>query len=159
MIKKLILASCLLLTQVSAAQNCKDTINASTPDSRFIVEGDEVMDLDTGLIWQRCTLGQTGDDCSGGSASAYTWLAALQAAGASWRLPNIKELRSIVEEKCVVPAINSTIFPNTQVFFYWSASPLASHGYEAWEVDFNFGDSWHRGKDSLAHVRLVRDGL
>ncbi len=90
------------MAQLVTAQTCKDTIPASTPGSRFVVNGDEVTDTETGLIWQRCTLGQTGNDCSG-SASLHTWQQALQAAYAPWRLPNINELESIVEEVTVHP--------------------------------------------------------
>ncbi len=140
------------------AQVCRDTIAANTPDSRFVVNGDEVTDTDTGLIWQRCTLGQTGSDCSGGSADTYSWQQALQAASAPWRLPNIKELRSIVEEKCVDPAINLTVF----LFIFssngWSASPGASGSGNAWNVNFYYGDSYSFNMSGYLHVRLVRGG-
>jgi hypothetical protein len=60
-------------------------------------------------MWMRCALGQNwnGATCTG-SGQAYTWQAALQAAEGSsfagysdWRLPDIKELSSIVEQACV----------------------------------------------------------
>jgi hypothetical protein len=158
MIKILIIASCLLMAQMVTAQTCNNTIPPSTPDSRFVVNGDEVTDTDTGLIWQRCSLGQTGSDCSAGSANTYTWQEALQTASAPWRLPNVKELRSIVEEKCVEPAINLTIFPNTISSGYWSASPNAYRSGRAWHVHFYLGSSNGKYKSNGRYVRLVRSG-
>ncbi len=158
MIKTLFLAICLLLVQMATAQTCRDTIPAGTPDSRFTVNGDEVTDAETGLIWQRCSLGQTGSDCSGSSANTYSWQGALQAAGAPWRLPNVIELRSIVEDKCFSPAINLTIFPNTVSSDYWSASPDANSSDNAWNVYFSNGGSHDDAKSYYRHVRLVRDG-
>lgn len=158
MIKTFFLAICLLLVQMATAQTCRDTIPASTPDSRFTVNGDEVTDTETGLIWQRCSLGQTGSDCSGSSPNTYNWQGALQAADAPWRLPNINELRSIVEEKCFWPAINQTVFPNTVSSAHWSGSSYAYDSNNAWFVDFYIGDSGITGKsDSYVYVRLVRD--
>ncbi len=158
MIKILIIVSCLLLAQMVVAQTCGDTIAASTPDSRFVVNGDEVTDTDTSLIWQRCSLGQTGSDCSGGSANTYGWQRALQAVSAPWRLPNIKELRSIVEEKCYYPAVNLTVFPNTVSSDYWSGSPDAYYSDYAWYVSFYVGYSYRYHKSDDHYVRLVRSG-
>lgn len=121
-----------LLAQSVVAQTCRDDIPTSTPDSRFTVNGEEVIDHVTGLVWQRCSLGQAGSDCSGGGADAYTWQGALQAAevertatGVAWRLPNRNELQSIVERRCFRPAINASVFPNTHSWYYWSGSPNA----------------------------------
>ena len=160
--KHLILAYFLTSAQVAMAQNCNDYIPASTPDSRFSVEGTEVFDKITGLTWQRCSLGQSGIDCSGGNAIGYDWQSALLAAeearnntGVNWRLPNIKELVSIVEWKCS-PAINLTIFPNTPSETYWSAwsaSTYARDSTKAWTSGYGTART---DKDSLNSVRLVR---
>ncbi len=155
--KYLIIICTILLTNTAKTQTCTD-LPASAPDSRFAVNGNEVTDTDTGLIWQRCTLGQTGSDCSGGSADRYTWQRALQAASAPWRLPSSNELRSIVEKQCSKPAINLTVFPNTVSSHYWSASPHADSSYGAWAVYFYDGGSDHYYKDYYGHVRLVRGG-
>ncbi len=105
----------LLLANTASAQTCKtDSITATTPDSRFeiLAGGSEVKDKRTGLIWQRCSLRQTwdGSTCTG-TAKSYNWQQALsqaQALGNGYRLPNIKELQSIVEQQCYNPAINTT---------------------------------------------------
>lgn len=169
MTKTLILICPFLLVQSSTAQTCKDTIPASTPDSRFTIIGDEVTDIETGLIWRRCSLGQTGNDCSGGSATTYNWQQALQAAdteqsktGLFWRLPNLNELESIVEEQCYAPAVNLVIFPNTTPSKYWLASPgtpgAPGSSYSAWHVDFDDGGSYDLDKSNYANIRLVRGG-
>ena len=170
MTRLLIVGLIFLLSQAEAAQTCNDFMPASTPDSRFIVNGGEVTDLATGLIWQRCSLGQTGSDCSGGGATGYSWTLALQAAddekqltGKPWRLPNVKELRSIVEEKCHDPAINLVVFPGTPASnFYRTASPSTSafNSNRSWWVHFGKGNSFHDGtRTSSYSVRLVRDGI
>ncbi|MDP4028446.1 MAG: DUF1566 domain-containing protein [Gallionella sp.] len=58
-----------------------------------------------------------------------TWNAALAAAKdanfaghSDWRLPNIKELESIVESCGYNPAINRTLFPATPDEYFWSGS-------------------------------------
>jgi len=153
----LLLSSILLLVQVATAQTCNDAIPESTPESRFTLNGDEVTDIETGLIWQRCSLGQTGSDCSAGIATTHNWQEALLAANAPWRLPNIKELESIVEEKCGDPAINLVIFPNTASLEYWSASSFANGSGNAWYIYFESGNSSNFDKLSNFYVRLVRD--
>lgn len=161
----------LTFSQVAVSQTCNDSIVASTPDSHFSVNGQEVTDKETGLIWQKCLLGQTGNDCSTGSSLQFNWSAALRAAeieaqqtGKVWRLPNIKELRSIVEEKCIDPAINLTIFPNTISNAFWSASPVANYSndsnysIDAWGLGFGNGSSYLDHKSTSLYVRLVRKG-
>ena len=162
--RKLLSVLLLLISMPLIAQTCKISITASTPDSRFVVNGQEVIDTVTGLVWQKCSLGQSDSTCSG-TAQTYTWAAALQTAetqsqqtGQNWRLPDLKELRSIVEEKCNDPAINSSIFPNTIPLEYWSASPYPNYIYGAWNVDFGSGGSIETIKEFIKYVRLVRTG-
>jgi len=108
----LLLGLCLVFFTgaAAAAQTCKyDSIPATAPASRFTDNGDgTVTDKTTGLQWQRCSQGQTwsGGTCAG-TATGHTWQAALQLADVAtyagrsdWRLPNIKELASIVEQAC-----------------------------------------------------------
>jgi hypothetical protein len=112
----------------------RDDIPASAPDSRFTANGDgTVTDRATGLIWKQCAEGLSGANCLTGSAMTFTWQQALQhaeaavfAGSALWRLPNKKELASLVEQRCYDPAINDRFFPNTPVDdWFWSSSPHA----------------------------------
>jgi hypothetical protein len=152
------------------AQTCNAYMPASTPDSQLTDNGNgTVTDTKTGLVWKQCVEGLSGATCNSGSAGAFTWQTALQQPGvvndnggfagySDWRLPNIKELRSIVEEKCVDPAINLTKFPNTPSSVVWSGSPLAGHSDYAWIVHFVNGYSYFVNRNDNLQVRLVRGG-
>jgi hypothetical protein len=150
----------------AVAQTCRDDIPASAPDSRFTANGDgTVTDRATGLIWKQCAEGLSGADCLTGSATTFAWQAALQHAEAAvfagsslWRLPNKKELASLVEQRCYAPAINSRFFPNTPSSWFWSSSPYAYYAYGAWGVDFDSGLVSYDGKSNANDVRLVRGG-
>ncbi len=158
----------LALSHNDAGAVCYTTVLANTPDERFIVDvpAGVVTDRVTGLVWQRCSVGQNGSDCSGGSAISVNWQDALQAAQAStvagyddWRLPNVKELASIVEYKCYEPAINTNVFPGTGNVAYWSSSPYEHDLGNAWRVFFNIGSVYSQRKTESNSVRLVRGGL
>ncbi|WP_269267322.1 DUF1566 domain-containing protein [Vibrio cholerae] len=165
-------AACLLASgQIQASSLCAGSentaITATTPSADFSDNGDgTVTHHATGLIWQRCSLGQSwdGTDCTG-TATTFTWQQAL-AAGAQntlggfsdWRLPNKNELASIVEYRCFRPAINSQAFPNTPSDWYWSSSPFARNSYYAWFVYFGNGGVYDASKSHNPHVRLVRAG-
>ncbi len=154
----------LALCVAAQAQTCNTAIPRKAPDSRYTVQagGTEVLDTQTGLIWQRCSLGQSwnGSTCAG-SAGVYTWQSALQAArdlSNGWRVPNSKELQSLVEEACYSPAINETLFPATTSNWYWTSSPYADFGGGAWFVFFGYGGTDYGDKSLNGYVRVVRSG-
>lgn len=155
---------------------CNSNIPASTPDNQLIDnDNGTVTDSKTGLMWKQCLEGLSGSDCGTGSADSFTWQQALLQPGTvndaggfagytDWRLPNIRELRSIVEERCSTPAINATRFPNTlphipntRISFVWSGSPYADASYYSWNVNFYDGSSGTIDRNDLGAVRLVRN--
>lgn len=159
----------LLLPQVVAGQTdqvCNDAIIESSPARNFFLSKEgTAISKNTGLVWMRCSLGQTwdGKTCQG-DASLLSWQEALNAAASfsyegrvGWRLPNKNELESIVEIRCSAPAINETVFPATPSAFYWSSSPYAGVSDGAWSVDFTYGTVLASTKTGKIHVRLVRD--
>ncbi len=157
-------------TADAVGQTCNNNIIASTPDSQLIDNSNgTVTDNKTGLMWKRCVEGLSGSTCESGTANTFTWQTALQQPGVvnngsgfagyhDWRLPNIKELRSLVEEKCFNPAINLTRFPNTTFSYVWSGSPCADGSDGAWVVGFNSGDSYNNIRNYDNQVRFVRGG-
>lgn len=160
---------CMGQTTNVAYAACNDNITPSTPAGRFTLnDNGTVTDNQTGLMWMRCSLGQTwdGTTCTE-SASTYTWVQALASANESnyanfsdWYLPNMKEYASIVETACYNPAINQTVFPNTPSSGYWSSSPYAYRDNVVWSVGFSKGEDYlnYKYKFRNIHVRLVRAG-
>jgi len=149
------------------AQTCNPAIRPSAPDSRYVVNAAQgtVLDKQTGLTWKRCVEGQSGADCGTGSVTYLNWSGALSHAAASdfaghkdWRLPNSKELESLVEVACYGPALNATKFPNDPSYFVWASSPYAFSASYAWGVYFSHGYSFNYYRGSYNAVRLVRGG-
>ena len=169
-IRSIVLMLFLLLPTVVTAevvcQNRNPAVPITTPTSDFVLHNDgTVTHTPTGLMWMRCSLGQTWDGAScSGEASTYTWADALQAAAqntrfagyADWRLPNRRELLSIVEQSCWAPSINAAVFPSTPSQFFWSSSPNADSSGPAWGVHFVNGHVDNRYKYNANRVRLVR---
>lgn len=143
----LLAAACVLVSCTAMAQ------------SRFSysTDGAEVTDSQTGLIWRRCSAGQTwsGSTCTG-TANVFMHEGALAYAQsqADWRLPNVQELSSLVDKTRISPAIDGTAFPATVSSWYWSSSLTGVVNYARY-VDFNDGHVNYSRHNSI-YVRLVR---
>jgi len=148
------------------AGNPNANVIESTPTSTFTDNGNgTVTHALTGLMWKQCAQGQSGAACVTGAATTMTWSAALTAAKnenfaghSDWRLPNKKELESIVESCGISPAINQILFPATPALRFWSASSYVLDPTGAWIVAFIDGDGYPDPKSSSYNVRLVRGG-
>lgn len=156
------------------AQTCKTgSIEASVNPDRLIDNGDgTVTDAKTGLMWSQCSLGQTWSDtgCKEEAAS-LSWQQALQAANqfnhngglaghSDWRIPNVKELGSLVEHQCHSPAINLAFFPDTPSATYLAATvnvdPLTGNVLGGRSINFETGSDLTPETSTRRHVRLVR---
>lgn len=153
------------------AQSCPPGNLRVAPDSRYRDHGDgTVTDLETSLMWKRCSEGQNGTACIG-TVSSQTWQTALSTAANStfagyddWRLPSAKELYSLVETGCHEPSINSVRFPNTPNSFFWTSTTSLSNSFSvsmayAMNIYFGYGSAGVSGKSDGLGVRLVRAGL
>lgn len=127
--------------------------SASTPIREpYTANGDgTVTDNRTGLIWQQ------------GETSVMSWEEALKyskslslARKNDWRLPNIKELESLNNEKIVEPSIPKALFPAVEEDVYWTSTTLMNHSTRAWTVDFTFGIASYEEKTEKLRVRAVR---
>jgi hypothetical protein len=169
----LVLAAILAAGIAQAQQSCPAGYPLNTPDSDFDDVGNgTVRHIPTGLIWKRCSEGQIwdGTTCQG-SSDIYTWQQAFQRADAvnagsqgwnagqiDWRVPNQKELSSIVERGCSNPNINLSQFPATSPSVFWSGSPIAGDAGMAWNVHFDGGYDGLDSRLNASQVRLVRVG-
>ena len=75
-----------------------------------------------------------------------------------WRLPDIKELASIVDDHAVDPPIDTLAFHNTPSADFWSSSSYAGSPPLAWYVNFSDGNMGALAKSSTHVVRCVRSG-
>jgi hypothetical protein len=153
-----------------ALATCQAGMTLTRPDDRYTDNGDgTVTDVVTGLMWKRCVEGMTwnGATCTGDVNVNFTWAGAIGRAASvaaagfaghtDWRLPNQKELLSLVEWACQHPAINPTAFPATPDEEYWTSTPgeVSSPG-DARTVRFWDGSDLVTGKGIFNWVRLVR---
>ncbi|MDF1762155.1 MAG: DUF1566 domain-containing protein [Oleibacter sp.] len=157
----------LMLTMPVAAQTIQTNIEHSVPDNRYVVHNDgTVTDTATGLMWKQCSEGQIWNDgtCNGTATTHNFETAHALASEANdgdyydWRLPNVKELASLVAENRNDPAINLTIFPDTFSSYFWSSSPYGNDGASSWIVDFYGGVDGNDSRTNANYVRLVRAG-
>ena len=131
------------------------TVSPALAAKTYSDNGDgTVTDPTTGLVWMRCSMGQIwdGTTCTG-TAKSFTFDGANALTGkvtfagkSDWRLPNIRELQTIVDRSVFNPAIDKAAFPNTSASNFWSASAYAGGSYYAWGVYFYNG---YAGYNSL----------
>ena len=102
---------------------------------------------------------------TGAEDTIWDWLNPINSEGGTgyaghndWRIPNMRELESIVDAELFDPAIDP-IFGPTASGGYWSSTTIAADPSGAWFVDFSDGVVEPGVKSSLlAFVRAVRGG-
>ena len=117
-----------------------------------------VTDNTTKLEWQ--------DDYSnnGGDIKKSIWIDAIDYcenlsldSKNDWRLPNLNELKSLIDRTKYAPAIVSG-FANVSSSYYWSATSDESNKNDAWLVFFSDGFVGNNDKNLSSDVRCVRAG-
>jgi hypothetical protein len=112
-----------------------------------------VTDNETGLQWQD------------NESATKTWQNAIDYCEAltlgdynDWRLPNINELNSLVDDSKYSPSM-SPVFESFASFNYWSSTTVANYSDNAWIVNVSYGHqySYYFNYDSN-YVRGVRAG-
>ncbi|MBL7205034.1 MAG: DUF1566 domain-containing protein [Desulfobacteraceae bacterium] len=141
-------------------------VRGRSVSNQFIDNGDgTVTDSSTGLMWQKDTArdGQSNYDLMSWE-EAFDYCESLSLGGHSdWRLPNIKEVSSLMDYSLHDPAIDTAYFPNT-VFSgrgYRSSTTCANDPNDcSLGVNFVNGmDGWGIKRDNSSYVRAVRGGM
>lgn len=128
-----------------------------------------VTDHGTGLIWFKKTADTDNDGDYKGPLNRVSWSKATAFCESSvlnnftdWRLPNIRELRGIVE----IYSFSLSV-PNTNEIFdvershYWSSTQVLNYSYLGMRYYLSLSDGNHgqEGIGSLHYVLCVRGGL
>lgn len=122
----------------------------AAPATRWVVQpgGAEILDKTTRLIWRRCAEGQswTGSTCSGTPTTYLSMFygidhakAEATATGQRWRLPNPKELSTLVDTRVKLPAIDTVLFPGFYFSSYLTATAWPENPAYQWRVNFADG--------------------
>ncbi len=95
-------------------------------------------------------------------ASNMVWMKAidycetLKLDGEGWRLPQIKELKSIVDNDGEKMTINNS-FKHTNTFAYWSSTPVTKYSGTVWGNYLYYGMSYWDTDNTHCYVKCVRD--
>jgi len=151
------------LTTLSLMAEC------SFKSATFIATEDEVVDKKSGLIWRRCSLGQAwqkGKGCVGEIELIKRKEAEERAnsLGKGWRIPSIDELLTLVDKRCQIPVINTSLFGklhDTGEGANYLSSSIHLEGDEVlptlfYTINFIDGSVDAHTKGYMGAVRLVR---
>jgi hypothetical protein len=129
----------------------------------YEIHDGEVLDIESGLIWQRCSVGQAWVSAKGceGQVETFTFDNAQQNAYGHWRLPTQFELAKLIDHgrafQDMPPTIDVDVFPNMDPKNLWYWTSVSDGPFVAWYASFFDGRfSLDDRKFSYA-VRLVQD--
>jgi hypothetical protein len=153
-----------------AQSQSMDTTNSANrvivKSGHFMVRDHLVIDLQHGVEWMRCSVGQiwNGSDCEGVAVQltqedvAKAIVIANAQLGPGWRLPSRAELEGLVCKACAPVKIELDSFPNTLGEPYWTGEVNGFAPRHIWTVNFMTGHTYGRFFPTQeVLVRLVRD--
>ena len=111
------------------------------------------MDNKTGLTWQRTAPPQL---YSVSDAITYCQSNAGGLPGVGWRVPNEKELFSLVSLAHVLGARDPAAFPGEPTSDYWSATTYVGDPTLNWFISFRDGSTWAGTQAATRALRCVR---
>jgi hypothetical protein len=123
--------------------NPESTFSESTVSGKVVVT-----DSRTGLIWQK----EYSDMLVWGNALSYCENSTY-AGYADWRLPNIEELKTLINDSMSDPASS---FPGMPTSYFWSSTSNVGSTNNAWYVNFSGGSVANHNKADLTYARCVR---
>ncbi len=103
-----------------------------------------VIDAATGLTWQRLI-----DSAPLSWDEAQAYCPSLGLPGDGWRLPSMKELQTLVDDRRSEPAIDVASFPDTppaREDYFWTSTTMAGDQASVWLLGFQQGTSAYNGK-------------
>lgn len=147
------------------ATQCDDSQTAGKTNIRYEIRGDQVLDRQTNLVWQRCSVGQRfAQGLCLGVAKSMGLIEAQQTAkrlSQGWRVPTLQELDALLKKTCKPPYIDQVVFPSVQEIAegkakYWSTSRDKTLPELRYNIDFLSGEIDANTVGIALGVRLVR---
>lgn len=128
------------------------------PEMRFDASGNVILDRLTGLMWLR---NANAAEFPFNWREALEFFSGINSSGefgfSDWRLPNRRELRSLISHQTRRPALpDSHHFTNVFAHWCWSSTSAAAHPGHAWYVNLDGGRMFYGGKDQAYMVWPVR---
>jgi hypothetical protein len=136
----------------------------ASPSPRFTDRGDgTVLDNLTGLMWAKdanfAEVTKTWYDAIDYANNLSLGSAGCAAYYQDWRLPNVKELQSLIDFSNYSPALpTGHPFTNVQSSVYWSSTTFADYTGYAWFVYMVSGSVNFEDKTKFYYVWPVRSG-
>lgn len=125
----------------------------------LVMEGEAVLDKETGLVWAKdANLAAGGRNWQGAMSHCHQNVSIADRKG--WRLPTIEELSSLVDTTQEDPALPSGYpFVNVQSSgSYWSSTTYESGTGDAWAVSMSDGVVYTVVKSEFKYLWPVRGG-
>lgn len=132
----------------------------------FIDKGYYVIDLKNRVEWLKCSVGQIweNENCTGdpvkltlNDAKNLTDQVSIELGG-EWRLPNKRELMSLICKHCENVKIDESVFPDTPAEIFWTSQRNWWSPKFFWSVNFFTGYTYGRFvPEKKLFVRFLRD--
>lgn len=139
-------------------------VKGAVGNTRFVINGDgTITDSATGLMWIRAPQTAPGAPFNGKMswANAIINCEALTYAGHNdWRLPNVKEMVSILDFENATPPVDGGIFTDYEpAQTYWTSTTDRGTPTRAWRISAGSGYVYWAAKTSIYYAFPVRLGL
>lgn len=124
------------------------------------------------IEWKKCSEGQKDNDTCSGSGKRMDWKDAQKVCNdlnkgdgyynrKGWRVPYLYELSTLTCSNCILnenkPSINEGLFPNTEVFGYWTSTELNFNKDYAMYLHFYNDGRYNSNKKMNFYVRCMKE--
>jgi hypothetical protein len=137
---------------VRSSQPSPAAAAGSVPPAHYDIRAKQVLDLATGLRWQRAPAAKALPFEGARAYCAQLHLGAKKI----WRVPTLVELLTLIDENAAAPMIDQTAFPDTPGEPFWSSSTFANGRELAWYVRFDQGSGLYGRLIEPFRVRCVQ---
>jgi hypothetical protein len=132
----------------------RDTFETKKVKEHFSDNKDNtVRDNSNGLVWQQAEAGEMAWE------DALRYCENLSLGGKDdWRLPNVKESRSMCDYTLYSPSVDLQYFPGLKTTWHWTSS-TTQRGRVVWYINYVSSSATYSERTEKLEVRCVRGGF